>query len=99
MSYTIRFSPDALTDYSDIHDWYEEKSLEEKFEKEVNERLKFIALYPEASGFKYRHLRGTRLKKFPYRILFELDESLQIATIVAILHDARNSEILEKRFG
>ena len=76
MSYTIRFSPYALGDYSEAFEWYEDKNkgLEKRFEKEVTDRLKFISHYPEASGYKYQHLRGTRLKKFPYRIFFELDD-------------------------
>jgi plasmid stabilization system protein ParE len=100
MSYTIRFSPDALGDYSEAYEWYEDKNegVEKKFERAVLDRLKFIALYPEASAYKYQHLRGTRLKKFPHRLFFELNETLKVATIVAILHDARDNALLSQRF-
>jgi plasmid stabilization system protein ParE len=99
MSYIIRFSPDALGDYSEAYEWYDDKSngLEKKFERDVLDRLKFISINPEASAYKYQHLRGTRLKKFPYRIFFEVNDSLQIATIVAVLHEARDHNLLKGR--
>jgi plasmid stabilization system protein ParE len=97
MSYTIRFSPDALGDYSEAYEWYEDKNVEKKFERAVLDRLKFIALYPEASPLKYQHLRATHLKKFPYRLFFELNDALKTATIVAILHDARDNALLIQR--
>ena len=97
MNYTIRFAPDALGDYSEAYEWYEDKGVEKKFERAVLDRLKFISLYPEASPYKYQHLRGTHLKKFPYRLFFELNDALKIATIVAILHDARDSALLNQR--
>lgn len=100
MNYTVLFSTDALSDYSDASDWYEmqSKGLEKKFESEMLNRIKFISLHPEASPYKFKHLRGTRLKKFPYYIYFELNETLQTATILAILHESRDSEIFEQRF-
>jgi plasmid stabilization system protein ParE len=97
MSYTIRFAPDALGDYSEAYAWYEDKGVEKKFERAVLDRLKFIALHPEASPLKYKHLRATHIKKFPYRLFFELNDVLKVATIVAILHDARDSTSLTQR--
>jgi plasmid stabilization system protein ParE len=97
MSYTIRFAPDALGDYSEAYEWYEDKGVEKKFERAVLDRLKFISLYPEASPYKYLHLRGTHLKKFPYRLFFELNDTHRVATIVAILHDARENALLNQR--
>jgi plasmid stabilization system protein ParE len=98
MSYTIRFSPDALSDYSEVYEWYEDKGVEKKFERAVLDRLKFISVYPEASPLKYKHLRATHLKKFPYRLFFELDDTLKIATVLAILHNAREHTLLNQRF-
>jgi plasmid stabilization system protein ParE len=97
MNYTIRFTPDALSDYSEAYEWYEDKGVENKFERAVLDRLKFIALYPEASPLKYQYLRATHLKKFPYRLFFELNDTQKIATIVAILHDARDNALLSQR--
>jgi plasmid stabilization system protein ParE len=84
MSYTIKFSKKALIEYSDAFIWYAEKSegLEKRFEKASNDQLEFIALHPEA-GSPYRHLRGRKLKKFPYKIYYSLDNFHQVATIVA----------------
>lgn len=98
MSYTIKFSTRALTEYSDAFIWYADKSdgLEKRFEKAANEQLEFIALHPEA-GSPYRHLKGRKLKKFPYKIYYSLDDIQQVATIVAILHDAQDNEKLKYR--
>jgi hypothetical protein len=38
MNYTIRFAPDALGDYSEAYEWYEDKGVEKKFERTVLDR-------------------------------------------------------------
>ncbi len=67
MSATLHIFKTALDDLQNALDWYESQSngLESRFSKAVNERLSFIADYPEASSIRVEGFRGAQLKKFP----------------------------------
>lgn len=99
MSSTIKIVKSALDDLQDALDWYESQSegLEQRFFKEINERLKFIATYPEASLVRAESFRGKQLKKFPYTIYYRFHESANLVEISAILHDKRDKSILKTR--
>lgn len=60
MSATLHIFKTALDDLQNALDWYKSQSdgLESRFSKAVNERLTFIADYPEASSIRvYLKLR------------------------------------------
>jgi toxin ParE1/3/4 len=99
MRSTIKILKSALDDLQDALDWYESQSegLEQRFSKEINERLKFIATYPEASHIRAENFRGTQLKKFPYSIYYSFDEPNNLIQVSAILHDKRDKSILKTR--
>jgi hypothetical protein len=67
MSTTLHIFNTALNDLEDALNWYESQSvgLEQRFSKDINERLSFITKYPEASPIRIKHFRGAQLKKFP----------------------------------
>ena len=99
MSNTIHIFKSALDDLQNALDWYDSQSygLEQRFSKEVNERLTFIAEHPEASPVRAENFRGTQLKKFPYTIYYDFDEVNAVVHIAAVLHDKRDRKILKKR--
>ena len=99
MSNTIHIFKSALDDLQNALDWYDSQSngLEQRFSKEVNARLTFIAAHPEASPIRGEDFRGTQLKKFPYTIYYDFDEANAMIHVVAVLHDKRDRKILKKR--
>ena len=99
MSYPIHIFKAALDDMQEALDWYDSQStgLEQRFSKEVNQRLSFISQKPEASPVRAENFRGTQLKKFPYTIYYDFDEAIGIVYIAAVLHDKRDRKILKKR--
>jgi plasmid stabilization system protein ParE len=99
MSYAVKFTPKALTDYNEIKLWYEEQSeiVRQHFEQAVKERLNFASEYPEASPIQHSHIRGILLKKFKYKIYYRVDDIRQFIVITPILHTSRDSGIGKKR--
>ena len=99
MSYPIHIFKSALDDMQQALDWYDAQStgLEQRFSKEVNQRLSFIAENPEASPVRAENFRGAQLKKFPYTIYYDFDAAIGIVYIAAVLHDKRDRKILKKR--
>jgi plasmid stabilization system protein ParE len=79
--------------------WYESQSegLEQRFSKDINERLSFITTYPEASPVRIKNFRGAQLKKFPYTIYYVFDEGLNVVRVVAVLHNKRDKNVLTER--
>ena len=99
MSCTIHIFKSALDDLQDALDWYDSQSsgLEQRFSKEINDRLAFITQHPEASPVRAENFRGAQLKKFPYTIYYEFDEIQATIHVAAVLHDKRDRKILKKR--
>ncbi len=99
MSYAIKFTPKALTDYNEIRLWYEEQSemVRHHFEQAVKERLNFASEYPEASPIQHNNIRGILLKKLKYKIYYRVDDIRQFIVVTAILHTSRDSGVGKKR--
>jgi plasmid stabilization system protein ParE len=99
MSATLHLFKTALDDLQDALDWYESQSigLEQRFSKEINERLAFITTYPEASPVRVEHFRGAQLKKFPYTIYYDFEETQNTVHIAAVLHNKRDKNVLKER--
>ncbi len=98
MSYIVKFTQKALTDYNEIRLWYEEQSemVRLNFEQAVKEKLKIVSEHPEASPVQYNNTRGILLKKFKYKIYYRVDDLRQFIVITAILHTSRDSNTGKK---
>ncbi len=99
MSATLHIFKAALDDLQNALDWYESQSsgLENRFSKEINERLTFISNHPEASPFRAENFRGTQLKKFPYTIYYDYNDLQNVVYVAAVLHNKRDRNILQER--
>ncbi len=89
----------ALDDLENALNWYESQSegLEQRFSKDINERLAFITTYPEASPIRIKTFRGAQLKKFPYTIYYGFDEGQNLVRVVGVLHNKRDKNVLTER--
>ncbi len=99
MSVTLTILKIALDDLENALNWYESQSegLEQRFSKDMNERLAFIKTYPEASPIRIKTFRGAQLKKFPYTIYYDFDEGQNLVRVVSVLHNKRNKNVLIER--
>ncbi len=91
--FSVELLAQAEDELSDAYDWYERKqqSLGNKLYDEVNHYLTLIEENPYQFPVKYtEELRSASLNRFPYLILYWIDELNNIVFIVSIFHTSRN---------
>ena len=89
--------PKAKAEVRHHFDYYFEKSVvaAENFDSSYREGLNWIAQYPEINPIAVPGKRWRRLKKFPYKIIFEHDSSTIF--ILAVTHESQRPLYWEDR--
>lgn len=92
MSYTHIFEPNALTEYKEAVAWYRERSeaAAENLIIEVKARIEAICSDPLRYRNTYKLFRETSLKKYPYSIVYFVDENTNTIIITSLYHHKRN---------
>jgi toxin ParE1/3/4 len=77
--------------------WYEKQSpnLGIRFFNEWEEALATVAKTPFIFQFQYKNFRHSKINRFPYLIIFEIEDSLII--VYAVIHAHRKSSARYKR--
>ncbi len=101
MDYKIVVDRYAHQDIVEILDWYAARSLaaSNNFLIRLGKRLKVIAQRPESFGMvrlrpKYRK---AKVERYPYHIVFRVDERKRIVTVTTVVHVKRNPTVWVKR--
>lgn len=99
MSFEIFITKAAQTDLDEIFFWYEQQlnNLGMEFIYEFERTLEKIVRNPFYASCIETDARGASLKKFPYQIVYRLDEKLTQVRIIAIIHHHRDPEGLRQR--
>ena len=99
MRYLIIFSQLASEDLTEILGWYkaQQSDSDKRFIAEMSKVLKRLESMPETYPFEHPPLRKAFLKKFPYKVLYFIDESNKEIQIVAVVHQSRNPNFWKKR--
>ena len=99
INYTIVLRRDAQTDLDEIIIWYEEQQQRLGFEfiYEFEITLRKILRNPFYASFFEADARGASLKKFPYQVIYRIDEDTSLIRIIAIIHQHRNPTWFKKR--
>lgn len=92
MNYQIIYTPVALAEYKDAIIWYDERSktAAENFVKAVTEKIKTICQDPLRYRSLYKNFKETSLKKYPYCIVYFIDENEHTVIISSVYHHKRN---------
>jgi plasmid stabilization system protein ParE len=92
MNYQIIYDPIAFTEYKDAIQWYSDRSLQaaENFVLSVDDRMHQILKDPFRFRNTYAFFRETSLKKFPFYIVYFVDEKRRKIIITSIYHHKRN---------
>lgn len=92
MSFRHVFDPVALEEYKDAVSWYIERSelATENFIKEVKEKIKDICKDPLKYRNPYKTFLETSLKKYPYTIVYMVDQKKKLVIITSIYHNKRD---------
>ena len=92
MNYKHVYAPFAISEYKEAIEWYNERSKTgaENFVRDVNEKIKSICINPLRYRNAYKYFRKTSLKKYPFYIVYFIDESKKIVVISSVYHHKRN---------
>lgn len=97
MKYKVIVRPEAEDDLKKAFLWYEDKrtGLGSDFLLQVDAGINFINRNPETHPVKYRGTRKHLIKRFPYKIIYFIEEEKII--VIAVLHGRRSPNLLKKR--
>jgi plasmid stabilization system protein ParE len=97
MKYKVVIGPEAENDLKKAFSWYEDKrnGLGYDFLLQVDAGIRFIERNPEIYPTGYRGTRKHLIKRFPYKIIYLVEE--QRIIILGVLHGKRSPRVVEKR--
>jgi len=92
MSYRVVLLPRARKELLDAWDWYDNRwtGLGDRFMNEVEKRLQQIEKTPERYKERKKGFRETKVKVFPYLIIYRLQKRKQLIAVSSIFHTSRN---------
>ena len=90
---------EAQIELDEIFIWYEEQKAGLGFEflKEFENDINKVSHNPYYASYIEADARGTSLKKFPYQVIYRIDEIKRQVRIIAIIHLRRNPEWFRQR--
>lgn len=97
MKYDLIIKEEADEDVVNAFLWYEEQKegLGDKFLLCLDEYYSVIIENPYIYEAKYNKLRQAIIKRFPYVIIYEVEENTVV--IYAVFHTSRHPKIWKKR--
>ena len=99
MTYRLKILPEAFADIKEAARWYDEREfgLGIEFLREALQAVDTLSKHPLAYRIRQRrrNVRWKLLNRFPYRVVFRLQDEL--ITVVAVLHSARHDRQWRER--
>ncbi len=97
MKYKIIIRPEAENDLREAFSWYEDRrlGLGYDFLLQVDAGMRFIERNPEVHPLEYKGARKHLIKRFPYKIIYLVEEEKII--VLAVIHGKRRPSLLKKR--
>ncbi len=93
MAYNILLSPKATLDIEVAFEYYGEKSIQalKNLDKELDTAYEAISINPHYK-IRYKNVAGFPLKKFPYLLLYTIDESEKSVYIYSVFNTYLNPD-------
>ncbi|MDI6775669.1 MAG: type II toxin-antitoxin system RelE/ParE family toxin [Syntrophales bacterium] len=97
MRYRVIIRLEAENDLKEAFSWYEDKrqGLGYDFLLQVDAGLRFIERNPKICPAEYKETRKYLIKRFPYKIIYLLEE--ERITVLAVIHGKRSPNLTKKR--
>ena len=94
----LNFQRQAAAELQEVANWYQERdtAVAERFQIEIESCLTRIIEDPESHPLEYRHYRWIRVRRFPYRLIYEQLDQDRIL-ILAVAHTSRRPEYWRER--
>jgi len=92
MTYTHIFEPNAAKEYEEALTWYEERSIlaADNFIIAVQQGIKQACADPFRYRNPYNNLREITLRKYPFNLIYYVNEIKMEVVIVSVFHHKRN---------
>lgn len=92
MIYSFYLRQEAAEEFADAFVWYEEQQegLGSSFKVSVNNKLTQICNYPFHYKTSYKNFHEALTEKFPFLIVYTIDEKMKQIVVVAIFHTSRH---------
>ena len=99
MSYSLVFSPETQEDIIESITWYnqERENLGFEFYGHVNEKLSLLGKNPLHYSIRFKNIRTTHIRRFPYLIYFKIDTKATSIIVLGVLHTSRDPQTIKKR--
>jgi plasmid stabilization system protein ParE len=99
MAGEVIVAPEAHLDISEAYGWYEQRrpGLGEEFLTSVEAALAGMARFPSMCPKIFRDYRRCLLRRFPYAVYYEVEESR--VTVYAVFHTSRDPEKWRQRLA
>jgi plasmid stabilization system protein ParE len=99
VSFEIVVRQEAQIDLDEIFIWYEEqqRGLGLKFINAVDRIFSKISLNPDYCYCMEGDARSASLRKFPYDIIYRIDQQHSQIRVIAVIHQKRNPEWFRER--
>jgi plasmid stabilization system protein ParE len=92
MNYKLILREKALSEIEEAFNWYEaqQTGLGEKFLEAILHYAKVILKNPNSFKTTYKNFKEIPVKKFPYLIVYFIDERKNKIIILSVFHTSRN---------
>jgi plasmid stabilization system protein ParE len=94
MKYKSRFNPIAANEYEGAYSWYFERSVKaaENFVIAIEEAINAICANPHRYRNSYKELREIIVKKYPFYLIYLIDEKKKTIIITSVYHNKRDPD-------
>ena len=95
MSYTISYQERAIVEYETAMEWYRLRSEQAAVNFEIAIKEKIDPLRATSGTFKrsYKQFHEVSLKRYPFSIVYLIDEKRKTVIISSIFHHKRNPRL------
>ena len=92
MAYQYLFDPVAADEYEEAFNWYEQKSsiAADNLIIAVQDAPTAICVNPHRYRNVHKNLRELSLKRYPYNLIYFIDETNLLITVTSLYHHKRN---------
>ena len=99
MNYSLKLREEAAAEFNDAYVWYEEQqeNLGEQFRVTIQNKLKLIRKDPHHYKTAYKKFHQALTDKFPFLIIYTINEKNKQILVTAIFHTSRNPKNKFKR--
>jgi plasmid stabilization system protein ParE len=101
MAYKYVFDPIAADEYQEAFQWYELRSeiAADNLILAVQDAINAVCTYPYRYRNTYKNLRELTLKKYPFYLIYFVDEPKKLITITSLYHTKRHPKGKYKKTG